>query len=109
LTPIQAEKLDLARSVGTLSLVLRNQIETTAVNTEGATKTSLLDVKAQPAEEVKPAVAPKPVTKTVVKRVLVAAPATPAPAPAPIPAPVEARPMVQVEVIKGLSRSYQEF
>ena len=104
LTPIQAEKLDLARSVGTLSLVLRNQIETTPVNTEGATKASLLDAKAQPAEEVKPVATPKPVTKTVVKRVFVAAPA-----PAPIPAPVEVRPLVQVEVIKGLSRSYQEF
>ena len=105
LTPVQAEKLDLARSVGTLSLVLRNQIETTPVNTEGATKTSLLDAKA-PVEEVKPvAVAAKPAAKPAVKRVFVAV----APAPAPLPAPVEARPMVQVEVIKGLSRSYQEF
>lgn len=108
LTPIQAEKLDLARSVGTLSLVLRNQIETTPVNTEGATKASLLDAKA-PVEEVKPVVAAKPVVKPaakpVVKRVVVAA----APIAVPTPAPVEARPMVQVEVIKGLSRSYQEF
>ena len=104
LTPIQAEKLDLARSVGTLSLVLRNQIETTPVNTEGATKASLLDAKA-PVEEAKPvAVAAKPAAKPAVKRVFVAAAA-----PAPLPAPVEARPMVQVEVIKGLSRSYQEF
>ncbi len=105
LTPIQAEKLDLARSVGTLSLVLRNQIETTPVNTEGATKASLLDAKA-PVEEAKPVAvaAPKPVAKPAVKRVFVAAAA-----PAPLPAPVEARPMVQVEVIKGLSRSYQEF
>jgi pilus assembly protein CpaB len=104
LTPIQAEKLDLARSVGTLSLVLRNQIETTPVNTEGATKASLLDAKA-PVEEVKPvAVVAKPAAKPAVKRVFVAAAA-----PAPLPAPVEARPMVQVEVIKGLSRSYQEF
>ena len=105
LTPIQAEKLDLARSVGTLSLVLRNQIETTPVNTEGATKASLLDAKA-PVEEAKPVVvAAKPAAKPAVKRVFVAA----APAPAPLPAPVEARPIVQVEVIKGLSRSYQEF
>jgi len=104
LTPIQAEKLDLARSVGTLSLVLRNQIETTPVNTEGATKASLLDAKAA-VEEAKPvAVAAKPAAKPVVKRVFVAAAA-----PAPLPTPVEARPMVQVEVIKGLSRSYQEF
>ena len=107
LTPTQAEKLDLARSVGTLSLVLRNQIETGPVNTEGATKTSLLDAKA-PAEEAKPVVvAAKPAPKPAVKRTVVAA--APAPAPAPLPAPVQARPMVQVEVIKGLSRSYQEF
>ena len=105
LTPVQAEKLDLARSVGTLSLVLRNQIETTPVNTEGATKASLLDAKA-PVEEAKPVVvAAKPIAKPAVKRVIVAA----APAPAPLPAPVQARPVVQVEVIKGLSRSYQEF
>ena len=103
LTPIQAEKLDLARSVGTLSLVLRNQIETGPVNTEGATKTSLLDAKA-PVEVAKPVAAAKPAAKPAVKRVFVAAAA-----PAPLPAPVEARSMVQVEVIKGLSRSYQEF
>ncbi len=108
LTPIQAEKLDLARSVGTLSLVLRNQIETTPVNTEGATKASLLDAKASK-EEAKPVVvaaAPKPAAKPAVKRVVAAAPAA---MPMPVPAPVEARPTVQVEVIKGLSRSYQEF
>jgi pilus assembly protein CpaB len=108
LTPIQAEKLDLARSVGTLSLVLRNQIETNPVNTEGATKASLLDVKAQPAEEVKPVATPKPVIKTVVNRVFVAAP-TPAPVAAAAPKPVQAPTVVQVEVIKGLSRSFQEF
>ena len=107
LTPIQAEKLDLARSVGTLSLVLRNQIETTPVNTEGATKASLLDVKTTE-EEVKPVIVAKAVAKPAAKpaaKRLVAA----APTPVTTPTPVEARPMVQVEVIKGLSRSYQEF
>jgi pilus assembly protein CpaB len=105
LTPIQAEKLDLARSVGTLSLVLRNQIETTPVNTEGATKTTLLDAKA-PEEEAKPVpVATKPAAKPAPKRVA----AAPASVAMPAPAPVEVRPTVQVEVIKGLSRSYQEF
>ncbi len=103
LTPIQAEKLDLARSVGTLSLVLRNQIETTPVNTEGATKASLLDVKTNE-EEVKPVIVAKAAAKPAAKRVVAAA-STPVTA----PTPVEARPMVQVEVIKGLSRSYQEF
>lgn len=40
--PEQAEKLDLARSVGTLSLVLRNQIDPEPSRTAGATKGSLL-------------------------------------------------------------------
>jgi len=41
-TPEQAEKLDLARSVGTLSLALRNQVDPQAASTEGATKLTLL-------------------------------------------------------------------
>ena len=85
LTPDQAEKLDLARSVGTLSLVLRNQIEDKPVNTEGATKTSLLDTKI--AAQV-PAPAPRP----VVRHRVVQGPAGP-----------------QVDVIKGLERSSQQF
>ncbi len=44
-TPEQAEKLDLARSVGSLSLALRNQIDPQPGTTEGATKASLLDEK----------------------------------------------------------------
>lgn len=48
-TPEQAEKLDLARSVGTLSLALRNQVDPAAAATLGATKENLL-----PAPEVKP-------------------------------------------------------
>ncbi|GJG93700.1 Flp pilus assembly protein CpaB [Cupriavidus pauculus] len=42
-SPEEAEKLDLARSVGSLSLVLRNQIEARPVATAGATKRSLLN------------------------------------------------------------------
>ncbi|MES2071432.1 MAG: Flp pilus assembly protein CpaB [Pseudomonadota bacterium] len=41
-TPEQAEKLDLARSVGQLSLVLRNQVDLKPTLTVGATKQSLL-------------------------------------------------------------------
>lgn len=44
-TPEQAEKLDLARSVGTLSLVLRNQVDRDTGSTGGATKQTLLDEK----------------------------------------------------------------
>lgn len=54
LTPQDAEKLDLARSVGTLSLVLRNQVDRQRVNTAGTTKQQLLDPSAQP----RPAAAP---------------------------------------------------
>lgn len=41
-TPEQAERIDLARSVGTLSLVLRNQIDPSDTATKGVTKESLL-------------------------------------------------------------------
>jgi pilus assembly protein CpaB len=41
LTPQDAEKLDLARSVGALSLVLRNQLDRNEVATHGITKTQL--------------------------------------------------------------------
>lgn len=44
-TPGQAEKLDLARSVGTLSLVLRNQLDKQPITTAGVTKDDLLRLK----------------------------------------------------------------
>lgn len=44
-TPEQAEKLDLARGVGTLSMALRNQIDPQPGTTVGATKASLLNDK----------------------------------------------------------------
>jgi len=45
LSPVDAEKLDLARSVGTLSLVLRNQMDKQAVATTGTTRAQLLGLK----------------------------------------------------------------
>lgn len=70
LTPTDAEKLDLARSVGSLSLVLRNQLDKNAVATSGITKAELLGLKpaaivkapppAQPVPVVARRVAPKP-------------------------------------------------
>jgi pilus assembly protein CpaB len=57
-TPEQAEKLDLARSVGTLSLALRNQVDPQSALTEGATKLTLLPASTPP---VPPKPAPKPV------------------------------------------------
>jgi pilus assembly protein CpaB len=46
LAPGDAEKLDLARSVGTLSLVLRNQLDKNNVVTAGITRDQLLGLKA---------------------------------------------------------------
>ncbi|QBE63570.1 Flp pilus assembly protein CpaB [Pseudoduganella lutea] len=57
-SPEQAEKLDLARSVGSLSLVLRNQVDPNPGTTAGATKNSLLGLVAP--EPVKPAALPPP-------------------------------------------------
>jgi len=51
-TPAQAEGLDLARSVGTLSLVLRNQSDPKPGGTDGATKTSLLNEEREPARPI---------------------------------------------------------
>jgi pilus assembly protein CpaB len=45
LSPEDSEKLDLARNVGTLSLVLRNQIDKATVATAGITKSELLGEK----------------------------------------------------------------
>ncbi|MYM69269.1 Flp pilus assembly protein CpaB [Pseudoduganella sp. FT55W] len=63
-TPAQAENLDLARSVGTLSLVLRNQVDPRPGTTEGATKGTLLGAHelppASPAQPVTPPVAAPP-------------------------------------------------
>ncbi|MGJ7915253.1 Flp pilus assembly protein CpaB [Massilia sp. LXY-6] len=58
-TPEQAEKLDLARSVGTLSLALRNQVDPQSASTEGATKQTLLPPP--PPAQPKPVPAVRPV------------------------------------------------
>lgn len=63
-TPEQAEKLDLARSVGTLSLALRNQVDPQSAQTDGATKVTLLPEAApppKPAPKPVPAARPRPV------------------------------------------------
>lgn len=96
-TPEQAELLDLARSVGTLSLVLRNQTESAAATTEGATKRLMLGLKDP--EPAPPAPAPKRV-------------AAPRPAPvvqvsAPPPPPAPAR--TCVEVIRGINKALECF
>lgn len=59
-TPEQAEKIDLARSVGTLSLVLRNQIDPNMSKTAGATKDTLLSTLVAPSVSKPAAVAKAP-------------------------------------------------
>lgn len=91
LSPEQTETLDLARSVGTLSLVLRNQVDPDSATTGGATKTTMLGLKdapvATPAKE-----APKPAAP-VIRRAVATQPKL----------------AEKVEVIKGLDRSTQQF
>ncbi len=79
-TPEQAERLDLARSVGSLSLVLRNQVDEVAAATTGARKNDLIGKPAL--VDVTPAARPAP-------RIVRAAPA----------------PEAKVEVIRGVSRT----
>jgi pilus assembly protein CpaB len=99
-TPEQAEKLDLARSVGTLSLVLRNQIDSSLAATSGSTKKDLLNGDTQMAalpvatDAKSEVVAAKPVVKKVVRRKAVAKPA---------------EPYEQVEVVRGNVTSVEKF
>ncbi|MBJ7309507.1 Flp pilus assembly protein CpaB [Rugamonas sp. CCM 8940] len=75
-TPEQAEKLDLARSVGTLSLALRNQVDPRPGVTGGATKGSLLGLRAAAPPEAPAAGAAPPPAPVPVR--LAHAPAAPA-------------------------------
>lgn len=93
-TPDQAEKLDLARSIGTLSLVLRNQVDTSPVTTTGAFKRDLLNDSPAPVVASQPAAA----AKTIVKKVVPRKPAGP-----------KAPARDKVEVIKGTAKSSSEF
>ena len=110
-TPEEAEKIDLARSVGTLSLVLRNQVDPNATQTAGATKADLLAMQAS----AKPAAAePKSAQRApaaraqraTVSRVSSAKPAAPVATPVPA-ATATAEKTDCVGVINGL-RSSQE-
>jgi pilus assembly protein CpaB len=97
-SPEQAELLDVARSVGSLSLVLRNQVDKTPLNTAGTGKSDLfapVPAKPAPAKPVSAPAAPRSATPPKP-----AAPAAPAPAPK-----EEAN---KVEVIRGVSRSSVE-
>lgn len=97
-TPGQAERLDLARSVGTLSLALRNQVDQADTVTFGARKADLLGLSPVPNAA---AADTKPKTKPAAVRRPPTAPVPPVP-PAPVAA-TEERPVV--EVIRGVQRA----
>jgi pilus assembly protein CpaB len=97
-TPDQAEKLDLARSVGQLSLVLRNQLDTSPVTTEGSTKQSMLN-------RIEIPVAVNPLAQAQLEKVALKPKAVSKPKPKKVtPAPKE-----QVELIKGTDKTLQDF
>lgn len=75
-TPEDAEKLDLARSVGALSLVLRNQLDTNKVASGGISKDELFRIKEKHLDVAAAPVIAKPIVKVVSR------PAPQAPAPA---------------------------
>ena len=104
--PRQAEMVDLARSIGTLSMALRNSLDTAAVKTVGVTRQDLMGAS----ENV--AVAPP-----------ASAPPGPAPAPAAVSAPkpkaksavpkavtsVAAPTADAVEIIRGVQKANSNF
>ncbi len=103
-TPEQAEKLDLARSVGQLSLVLRNQLDTSPVVTTGSTKSLMLSSDDQPVAVVSQAVAATTATTATASAVVKPKPAVKRAAKK---APV--LPKEQVEVIKGTDKTVESF
>lgn len=93
-TPEQAEKIDLARNIGTLSLILRNQIDTQDAATDGVRQQDLFA-----AETPAPvASAPAPV-KVAVRRAK----------PKPVAAKAVEEPKDRVEVIRGLQKATADF
>ncbi|MFM1991886.1 MAG: Flp pilus assembly CpaB precursor [Pseudomonadota bacterium] len=103
-TPDHAERLDLARSVGTLSLVLRNQIDADETVTNGTRKADLLgERRVEPPQveaRVEPPAAKGPVPRPAVRRVQPRPEVATAPVPTP---PPEFHP--GIEVIRGVQRS----
>jgi pilus assembly protein CpaB len=100
-SPQQAEQIDLARSVGSLSLVLRSHSDNLPVQTTGARKLDLLPpapivvASATPMATITKAVAPRPRTSR------------PATVTAPAPAPALSPEPIRLEVIRGLSVSQE--
>ena len=106
--PQEAEKIDLARHIGTLSLVLRNPLDNTPISTKGAYRDALIpaDVRVVPvfagptgnANPVLPPTAQSNVTAGV-----------PKPVRNPSTSISPAKPAPQVEVIRGVQKGSSVF
>ena len=107
-SPGEAEKIDLARSVGSLSLVLRNQVDPGAIRTAGATKADLLALQASVAAPPAAEKQSTPKHSASVQRRVAAPSVTPAPiAATPTVVPPSLKSAECIGVINGL-RSSQE-
>ena len=95
--PEEAEKIDLARSIGTLSLVLRNPIDKVSVETTGVRRDDLLAK-----ESVVPAT-PVQIVQRLQPKVRAKPVATPPVAPPAAPT------VATVEVIRGVQKASSEF
>ena len=91
-TPDQAERLDLARNIGQLSLVLRNHADTAAVTSRGVSRHELLGAAEKRGSKVSDQ-----------------APAAPASRALSSPASSREDPPLQVEVIRGVLKSSAAF
>jgi pilus assembly protein CpaB len=100
LTPEDAEKLDLARSVGTLSLVLRNQLDKQQAATTGITRAQLLTLKQRAIIKTPATTATAVPAPVVVRTRAMGAPKAP---PAPEPTPI------CVEVVRNGTRAMNCF
>ncbi len=76
-SPEQAEMIDLARSIGELSLVLRNQADVENSKTAGITQSQLLELKDPEPLPVQVAAAPE--QKVIIKKVVVREKQAPSP------------------------------
>jgi pilus assembly protein CpaB len=98
-TPQEAEIIDLARSVGALSLVLRSQVDAASVETIGSRKADLLErtgqLGKQAADAISRAGKNEPVQTVAARQVKRANPVTP-------PKVTE-----KLEVIRGMSKSQE--
>ena len=65
LTPLESEKLDLARNIGVLSLVLRNELDTSVINSPGVRLSDIVYTQSTGATTSSPAAQAAPETNTV--------------------------------------------